>query len=139
VTRTKSSNVFTSMLAVAVARWFLRYANGEARRQTDIRKTLIAVLRKLFRPHRTHRTDTVHFYLGVASSVARVCAPVCSCSSHTGEPEKNGCTDRDAARGTLTWAHVGAHWRHLANTTDRSVRGGDASFCRITLFTFVQT
>jgi len=35
------------MLAVAVARWFLRYANGEARRQTDMRKTLIAVLRKL--------------------------------------------------------------------------------------------
>ena len=29
-----------------------------------------------------------------------------------------------------------AHWRHLANTTDRSVRGGDAALCQTTLTTY---
>jgi len=31
-----------------------------------------------------------------------------------------------------TW---GVHWRHLANTTERSVCGGDAALCQITLTT----
>jgi len=30
----------------------------------------------------------------------------------------------------LNW---GAYWRHLANTTERSVRGSDATLCQITL------
>jgi len=29
----------------------------------------------------------------------------------------------------------GAHWRHLANTTEPSVWGGDAALCEITLTT----
>ena len=29
----------------------------------------------------------------------------------------------------------GAHWRHLANTTEPSVCGGDAALCQITLTT----
>ena len=36
----------------------------------------------------------------------------------------------------------GAHWRQLANTTERSVRGGDAVSCQVTLtavFTAVST
>jgi len=33
---------------------------------------------------------------------------------------------------TVRW---GANWRHLANMTERSVRGGDAAFCQITLTT----
>ena len=38
----------------------------------------------------------------------------------------------------LWWAegsmcYMGAHWRHLANTTEPSVLGGDAALCQITL------
>jgi len=29
----------------------------------------------------------------------------------------------------------GAHWRHLANTTEPSMYGGDAALCQITLTT----
>ena len=29
----------------------------------------------------------------------------------------------------------GAHWRHLKNTTEPSICGGDAAFCQITLTT----
>ena len=28
---------------------------------------------------------------------------------------------------------VGAHWSHLAHTIERSVRGGDAALCQLTL------
>jgi len=35
---------------------------------------------------------------------------------------------------TIT-AWRGAHWRHLANTTERSISGGDAALCQITLTT----
>jgi len=31
---------------------------------------------------------------------------------------------------------VGAHWRHLANTTEPSVCGGDAALCQITLTSY---
>jgi len=31
--------------------------------------------------------------------------------------------------------HMGAHWRHLANTIEPSVCGGDAVLCHITLTT----
>jgi len=31
--------------------------------------------------------------------------------------------------------YMGAHWRHLANTTEPSVCGSDASLCQITLST----
>jgi len=34
-----------------------------------------------------------------------------------------------------TYVHV--HRRHLVNTTDRSVRGGDATLCQITITIFV--
>jgi len=30
---------------------------------------------------------------------------------------------------------MGAHWRHLANTTEPSMCGGDAALCQITLIT----
>jgi len=32
----------------------------------------------------------------------------------------------------------GAHWRHLANTTEPSVCGGDAALCQISLTTCLQ-
>jgi len=31
--------------------------------------------------------------------------------------------------------YMGAHWRHLANTTEPSMRGGDAALSEITLTT----
>ena len=31
--------------------------------------------------------------------------------------------------------YMGAHWRHLANTIEPSLCGGDAALCRITLTT----
>ena len=33
---------------------------------------------------------------------------------------------------------MGAHWRNLANTTERSVCGGDAALCKISLTTRLQ-
>jgi len=30
----------------------------------------------------------------------------------------------------------GAHWRHMANMTERSMRGGDAALCQIILTTY---
>ena len=44
--------------------------------------------------------------------------------------------------GTLPWQQFlafyiwGAHWCHLANTTEPSMRGGDAALCQITLTKF---
>jgi len=35
----------------------------------------------------------------------------------------------------LRW---GTHWRHMANTTEPSVCGGDASFCQIALITCIE-
>jgi len=35
----------------------------------------------------------------------------------------------------LAFCIWGAHWRHLANTTEPSVCGGDAALCQITLTT----
>jgi len=38
---------------------------------------------------------------------------------------------------TPMWRHSGrAHWRHLANTIEPSVCGGDAASCQITLNTW---
>jgi len=31
---------------------------------------------------------------------------------------------------------LGAHWHHLANTVEPSMRSGDAAFCQITLTTW---
>ena len=54
---------------------------------------------------------------------------------------KNGWTDRDAVwvvdsggskKACIRW---GAHWRHLANTIEPSMCGGDAVYCQITLTT----
>jgi len=36
---------------------------------------------------------------------------------------------------TLAFYTWGAHWRHLANTTEPSMCGGDAALCQITLTT----
>jgi len=39
--------------------------------------------------------------------------------------------DSDGSKeGCVKW---GAHWRHLANTTEPSMRGGDGACCQITL------
>ena len=52
---------------------------------------------------------------------------------HTGEPCKNSWTDRDAvwvedSGGTKeSCIRLGAHWHHLANTTEPSICGGDAA------------
>jgi len=42
---------------------------------------------------------------------------------------------RDFAMATifLPFCIWGAHWRHLVNTTEPSVCGGDAALCQITL------
>jgi len=48
-------------------------------------------------------------------------------------------TDRDAVWGMDTGGpkkvcvRRGTHWRHLANTTEPSMCGGDAAACQITL------
>jgi len=44
---------------------------------------------------------------------------------------------RDDAMATifLVFYILAAHWRHLANTTEPSVCGGDAALCQITLTT----
>ena len=44
---------------------------------------------------------------------------------------------RDIAMATIFLAFYiwGAHWRHLANTIELSVCGGDAALCQITLTT----
>jgi len=36
---------------------------------------------------------------------------------------------------TLAFYIWGAHWRHLANTTEPSMCGGDVALCKITLTT----
>jgi len=35
--------------------------------------------------------------------------------------------------------YMGAHWRHLKNTTELSMCGGDAALCQITLTTCYNT
>jgi len=43
---------------------------------------------------------------------------------------------RDVAMATTLAFYIwGAHWRHLANTTEPSMCGGDAVLCQITLTT----
>jgi len=44
---------------------------------------------------------------------------------------------RDVAMATIFLAFYiwGAHWHHLANTTEPSMCGGDAALCQITLTT----
>ena len=74
--------------------------------------------------------DTACCLLQVSRDMAcfvRVRATVCV---HNGEPCKYGSTDRET--GLLGWT---AYWRHLANTSERSVRGGDAALCLITSIT----
>ena len=41
----------------------------------------------------------------------------------------------DVAMATIFWLYIymGAHWRHLANTTEPSVCGGNVALCQITL------
>jgi len=36
---------------------------------------------------------------------------------------------------TFGFLYMGSHWRHLANTTEQSVYGGDAALRQITLTT----
>ena len=44
---------------------------------------------------------------------------------------------RDVAMATILAFYIwGAHWRHLANTTEPSMCGGDATLCQITLTTY---
>ena len=45
---------------------------------------------------------------------------------------------RDVAMATIFLAFYmwGAHWRHLATTTEPSMCGGDAALCQITLTTY---
>jgi len=43
---------------------------------------------------------------------------------------------RDIAMAIIFWLYIyGVHWRHLANTTEPSMCGGDAALCQITLNT----
>jgi len=48
-----------------------------------------------------------------------------------------------AVLGTLPWQPFlafyiwGAHWRHLVNTTEPSMCGGDAALCQIALFDYL--
>jgi len=45
---------------------------------------------------------------------------------------------RDVAMATtLTFYIWGAHWRHLANTTEPSLCSGDTALCQITLSTII--
>ena len=41
---------------------------------------------------------------------------------------------RDVAVATIFgFVYMGAHWRHLANTTEPSMCGGNAALCQITV------
>jgi len=41
---------------------------------------------------------------------------------------------RDVAMAAIYWLSIyGAHWCHLANTTETSMCGSDAALCQITL------
>jgi len=43
---------------------------------------------------------------------------------------------RDVAMATIFgFLYMGAHWRHLANTTEPSMCGSDAALCQIALTT----
>ena len=44
---------------------------------------------------------------------------------------------RDVAMATIFWlsTYGYAHWRHMANTTETSMCGGDAALCQITFTT----
>ena len=43
---------------------------------------------------------------------------------------------RDVAMATIFgFLYMGAYWRHLKNTTEPSICGGDAALCQITLST----
>ena len=47
---------------------------------------------------------------------------------------------RDAAMAIIFGFYIrGTHWRHLANTTEPSICGGDAALCQITLTTCLIT
>jgi len=68
-----------------------------------------------------------------------VCRFVGLSASHSSESHKNDRTDRNALwdvnsgwpkETCIGW---GAHWRHLANIIESSMRDGDASLCQITL------
>jgi len=44
---------------------------------------------------------------------------------------------RDVAVATIFgFLYMSAHWRHLTNTTESSVCGGNVALCRITLTTY---
>ena len=44
---------------------------------------------------------------------------------------------RDVAMATIFgFLYMGSHWRHLKNTTEPFMCGGDAALCQITLTTF---
>jgi len=45
-----------------------------------------------------------------------------------------GCCHGKHFFGFCIW---GAHWRHLVNTTEPSVCGGDAALCQLTLTTYL--
>ena len=42
-----------------------------------------------------------------------------------------------AITGSMAFCIWGAHWRHLANTTEPSVCSGDAALCQVTLTTLL--
>ena len=66
----------------------------------------------IIKAHRLHRINAASSYKRHTHS--GLCVTVSACESET-------CIRR------------GTHWQHLANTTERFVRGGDADLCQITL------
>ena len=45
------------------------------------------------------------------------------------------CLSVRAKASIFVFLYMGAHWRHLANSTELSMCGGDAALCQITLTT----
>ena len=95
---------------------------------------------------KTHSTVLLT-YLVIASAAqamytcCSVCPSVCLsvCWAHGGTVQKrlDGSRCRSPAEGSRVPEEPctgrRAHWRHLANTTERLVRGGDAALCPVTL------
>jgi len=91
---------------------------------------------RIHRAHRMHSVDAAYCYNGVAWSA---CLSVCVLGTPV-NPAKTDEPPIDIYRLICRLMRAqetrrGAHWRQLANTTERSTGGADAALCQITMTT----
>jgi len=92
-----------------------------------------------------HRTDAAYCYRRVTSFVVLLCVCVCACVwylvGYTGEPYRTNESIEMLFGGQIYVGPSnrildgGTHWRHVANTIERPVHGGNATVRQITLTT----